>query len=64
MATKSICDKCMYRWSSGGKLFCTHSNFGKCQYSKNKKECDSFKEGKNDKFWRGKDGKDRKGRCW
>ena len=38
MATKSICDKCLYRWSSGGKLFCTHSNFGKCQYSKNKKD--------------------------
>lgn len=64
MSTKSICDKCIYRWSSNGKLFCTHSSLGNCQYSKNKKECNYFKEGKNDKYWRGKNGKNRKGRCW
>ena len=64
MSTKSLCDKCKHRWSSGGKLFCTVSQFNKCQYSKNKKECDSFESGKNDKYWRGKDGSNRIGRSW
>ena len=64
MGTKSICDKCLHRWSSGGKIHCTISQWNGCQYSSNKKECASFEEGKNDKYWRGKNGTNRKGRCW
>ena len=64
MGTKSICDKCTHRWSSGGKKYCTISHFDRCQYTINKKECPSFEFGDNDKKFRGKDGKNRKGRCW
>lgn len=64
MSSKSLCDTCLHRWSSGGKYYCTISQFERCQYSPNKKECHAYKNGKNDKYWRGKDGKNRKGRCW
>lgn len=64
MSVKSICDKCKHRWSYGGKLYCTISHFNRCQYSKGKKECVSFELGNNDKKMRGKDGSNRKGRCW
>lgn len=64
MSCKSICDTCVHRWSSGGKLFCTINQFEQCQYSSNKKSCRAYEKGKNDKYWRGKDGKNRKGRCW
>lgn len=64
MSCKSICDKCIYRWSSGGKLYCMISNQPSCKYSINKKECPSFKEGPNDKIFRKKVGHNRKGRCW
>ena len=64
MGCKSICDKCIHRWSSGGKRYCTISHFAQCNYSSNKKECASFEAGRNDKYWRGKYGGNRKGRCW
>lgn len=64
MSTNSICNKCIHRWSSGGKLYCTYSYIGNCQYSKIKKECNFFEEGRNDKYWRGKQGKNRKGKAW
>ena len=64
MGCKSICDKCVHRWSSGGKLHCTISGKPNCKYAANKKDCIEFKEGKNDKFFRGKNGSNRKGRCW
>ena len=64
MSSKSLCDTCLHRWSSGGKYYCTISHFERCQYSPNKKECHAYENGKNDKYWRGKDGKNRKGRCW
>ena len=64
MSSKSLCDTCLHRWSSGGKYYCTISQFERCQYSPNKKGCHAYKNGKNDKYWRGKDGKNRKGRCW
>lgn len=65
MSCKSICDKCVHRWSSGGKLYCTlGGHHPECKYTISKKECSSFKEGRNDKYFRGKDGNDRKGRCW
>lgn len=35
-----------------------------CKYTINKKQCDSFEEGENDKALRRKDGSNRKGRCW
>lgn len=65
MGCKSICDKCKHRWSSGGKLYCTWgTNYPGCKYTSNKKACNYFEEGQNDKHWRGKDGSNRKGRCW
>ena len=65
MACKTICSKCCHRWSKGGKLYCTISHLSGVQYSSNKKECPSFKEGRNDKYWRRKDGSHReKGRVW
>lgn len=60
MGTKSICDKCRKRWSYGGKLYCIEEH----RYTSNKKECKYFVGGENDKYWRGKDGKNRKGRSW
>lgn len=52
MACKTICSKCCHRWSRGGKLYCMISHLSGVQYSSNKKECPSFKEGQNDKYWR------------
>ena len=64
MGVKSICDKCQWRWSSGGKLYCIKEGEPGCKYAPGKKTCNLFQAGHNDKYWRGKDGKNRKGRCW
>lgn len=64
MSSKSICDKCVHRWSHGGKKFCNKDDGPNFKYTINKKECPGFVEGKNDKYYRGKDGSNRKGRCW
>lgn len=64
MSSKSICDKCKFRWSCGGKKYCMIQNQPNCKYTTNKKECPNFIEGNNDKYFRGKDGSNRKGRSW
>ena len=65
MSCKSICDKCLHRWSSGGKRYCTLGcHHPGCKYSPGRKYCDYFEEGTNDKYWRGKDGGNRKSKCW
>ena len=61
MASKSICDRCLNRWSSGGKLYCIESQY---KYSNSKKECKGFKEGTNDKYWRGKSEENRGKKHW
>lgn len=64
MGSKSICHKCRHCWSYGGKLYCMISHSNACQYSKNKKECNSFEDGNNYKRLRAKDGSNRIGKCW
>lgn len=61
MASKSICDKCSFRWSYGGKLYCRNEKY---KYSSSKKECGGFNEGTNDKYWRGKSGENRGKKHW
>lgn len=60
----SLCDSCKYRWSNSGKLYCTISQFYKCNYSKRKKGCPSYEKGQNDKYFRGKQGKNRTKKRW
>ena len=56
MSTKSICDKCRWRWQGSGKPYC---NLTGHKYTLNKKECNGFTEGRNDRYFKGKQGKNR-----
>lgn len=47
----SICKKCRYLWQRLGKDYCNNNN--NCKYSKTKKQCPYFEEGKNIKKYLG-----------
>lgn len=53
----SICNKCRYLWQRLGKNYCNkpiHLEKGNtCKYSKTKKQCPCFEEGKNIKKYLG-----------
>lgn len=51
----TICNKCTYLWRSGTKWYC-NSPYN-VKFSKNKKECKSFKKGENAKKFMKKGGR-------
>lgn len=61
----SLCNKCKNLWQRLGKSYCIHGACGgNCKYSKSKKQCPYFEEGKNIKqylsktngWWKKKNG--------
>lgn len=58
----TICKKCKWLWGYNKKYFCNASGDGKfgegnTAFSKNKKECKYYEEGRNVRYWKSKSNK-------
>ena len=53
----TLCKNCVHLWKRCNKFYCTYSFTENVSYSKNKKECKAYEEGKNVRYWRAKSNK-------